>query len=54
MMNPKKRLGAGTGVLISKDLVLTVAHNIYDKTYSSENSGVKFYVGANGATSIFY
>jgi V8-like Glu-specific endopeptidase len=32
-MNGKGRLGAGSGVLISKNLFFTAAHNIYDKKY---------------------
>ena len=38
----------GTSILISPDLVLTCAHNIYDKNTSSFNSEVKFYPGHSG------
>jgi V8-like Glu-specific endopeptidase len=41
-------------VLISKNILLTAAHNIYDKKYNCENSNFKFYVGAFGVTDIFY
>lgn len=30
-LNVKKEQMFGTGVLISKDLILTAAHNLYDK-----------------------
>jgi V8-like Glu-specific endopeptidase len=43
-----KQVNVGSGVLISKNLVLTSAHNIYDTIYSSENYDFKFYLGANG------
>lgn len=36
----------GTGFLISSDLVLTVAHNIYGNGYL--NTDIRFYPGANG------
>jgi hypothetical protein len=32
-LNGMKQLTMGSGVLISPDLVLTVAHNLYDKKY---------------------
>ena len=35
-------------MLLSKDTVLTAAHNIFDKKYMSENSDFKLYIGANG------
>jgi V8-like Glu-specific endopeptidase len=42
--------GCGSGVIVSKNLVLTAAHNIYDKDYDCENTDFKFYLGANGPT----
>jgi hypothetical protein len=33
-LNKKMQICAGTGTLISRDLVLTVAHNIFDKAGS--------------------
>jgi V8-like Glu-specific endopeptidase len=48
--NKKKQPGCGSGVLISNNLVLTAAHNIYDKAYECENTGFRFYVGAHGPT----
>jgi hypothetical protein len=41
-------------VLISKNLILTAAHNIYNKEYKCENSDFKFYIGAHGITDVFY
>ena len=50
------KYGFGSGVLISKDVVLTVAHNVYDKDQSAEPdmSGYEVYVGVNGITDTFY
>jgi V8-like Glu-specific endopeptidase len=53
-LTKKKRFAVGSGILISKNIVLTAAHNIYDKDYNCENSDFRFYVGANGETNIFY
>ena len=41
-------LGKGTGILISANLVLTCAHNIYDKINSQLFRDHKFYPGLNG------
>jgi V8-like Glu-specific endopeptidase len=30
-LTPNKRVAAGSGVLISRNLILTAAHNLYDK-----------------------
>lgn len=49
-----KRIKAGSGVLISKDLVLTAAHNIFDPICYSENSSFKIYIGANGVGEIYH
>lgn len=38
----------GTGVLISKDLVLTVAHNLYDRTLKYRFTHLKYFLGATG------
>lgn len=43
-LTPGKICGVGSGVAISRDLVLTVAHNIYDKDYKAENGSLKFYL----------
>ena len=47
-MNKYRQIKAGSGVLISRDTVLTAAHNIFDPICNAENSGFKFYLGANG------
>jgi V8-like Glu-specific endopeptidase len=41
----------GTGFLISRNLVLTAAHNIFHKNYIPPeiSTNMKFYPGANGA-----
>lgn len=45
---------AGTGVLISKDIVLTSAHNIFDKKENARFMDFKFYLPTNGVADIFY
>jgi V8-like Glu-specific endopeptidase len=40
------KVGIGTGILISPDLVLTVAHNIYDG--KKESSKIRFCRGHSG------
>lgn len=47
-MNKYKQSLAGSGVLLTKNMVLTAAHNIYDKSYNQENTDFRFYVGVNG------
>ena len=42
------RKGFGTGILISSNLVLTCAHNVYDKKYSKTNYEIEFYHGLCG------
>jgi V8-like Glu-specific endopeptidase len=44
----------GSGVLISRDLILTAAHNFYDKDLRKENGGFKFYLGACGTAEKYY
>ena len=50
------KLVYGSGVLISKDIVLTVAHNIFDKKHKDEADPLDYeiYVGVNGITDTFY
>jgi V8-like Glu-specific endopeptidase len=40
----------GTGFLVSKNLILTAAHNIYHKNYSPprKSTHMKFFLAANG------
>ncbi len=42
----------GTGILISPNLVLTAAHNIYDWNNNEEYSNIRFLPAANGKYSI--
>ncbi len=46
--NKMKKSGKGTGVAISPNLILTVAHNIYDRYYRCRFEDLKFYLGADG------
>lgn len=40
--------GVGSGILISQDTVLTVAHNIYNRYIKQKNKQFRFYLGAHG------
>ena len=53
-LNLHKQLQAGSGVLISRDIVLTAAHNPYAKNLKYENKGYKFYLGADGVAEEYY
>lgn len=46
----------GTAILISRNLILTAAHNIYsrDGSRSAEHTDFKFYLGASGEVSRYY
>jgi V8-like Glu-specific endopeptidase len=47
-------MAVGSGVLISRDLILTAAHNLYDKDLRKENEEFKFYLGACGTAEKYY
>lgn len=47
-LTSNKKTCVGTGVLISKDLLLTAAHNIYNNILQTENTEFRFYLGSNG------
>jgi V8-like Glu-specific endopeptidase len=49
-----RRPCVGSGVLISPNLVLTAAHNVYDKEYKCEHDCFKVYQGADGVTEKYY
>ena len=44
----------GTAVLIAPNLILTVAHNFYDKLNDVQNVDGKFYLGVNGKMGKYY
>jgi hypothetical protein len=48
--------GKGTAVLISKNLILTVAHNIFTKNIGNgiKHTDFKFYLAPNGVVDKFY
>jgi V8-like Glu-specific endopeptidase len=52
--NMNKQLGTGSGVLISENLVLTTAHNIYDRDKGSKYTEFRFYPGAHGDTDYYF
>ena len=41
-------MAIGTGFLISNNLVLTCAHNIYDRKNQSYHDKIKFFTNSNG------
>ena len=47
-------IGKGTGVLISPNLVLTVAHNLYHRQTKEEFYGFKFYPKQSGQLEQYY
>jgi V8-like Glu-specific endopeptidase len=47
-MNKVKKMCKGTAVAISKNLIFTVAHNVYDRNYGCQFENWKFYLGADG------
>jgi hypothetical protein len=53
-LTPERRMAVGSGVLISRDLVLTAAHNLYDKDVGKKNEVFKFYIGASGTAEKYY
>ena len=52
--NKKYWSGVGSCVLISKNLVLTSAHNIYNRQQKAVNNGFKVFFGANGVAEKYY
>jgi V8-like Glu-specific endopeptidase len=40
-------IGYASGVLLSKNIILTGAHNLYNQTYG-DNSGLKVYLSVDG------
>jgi V8-like Glu-specific endopeptidase len=46
--------GKGTAVLISPNLILTCAHNIYDKEKRIEYKDFKFYLAVHGECDLYY
>jgi V8-like Glu-specific endopeptidase len=50
----KGQFGTGTAVLISKNLILTAAHNVYDRKYQIFHTKFKFYLAACGVVEDYY
>lgn len=47
-------LGVGTGILISRNLVLTVAHNVFDHSFKNNYRKHRFYRGICGKVDTYY
>lgn len=47
-------MGVGSATIISKNAILTAAHNIYDRMKSRENTNYKFYLAPHERTTTFY
>lgn len=47
-LDAKKKMNTGSGVLISRNVVLTTAQNIFNKELNAENTDFKIYIGADG------
>lgn len=47
-LNKQNKLEMGSGVIISRDVVLTSAHHIFERLTNSENREFKFYLGEDG------
>ena len=50
----KKSSGRGTGILISPNLVLTVAHSLCNSAIGEEYTDFKFYPRQNGTLTKYY
>ena len=53
-LNANKASHAGSGVLVSKDIILTAAHNIFDKKKMTEHTDFKVYIGACGTAEEYH
>ena len=54
MSRREGNMGNGTGTLISSNIVLTTAHNLYNRNTGEFYYDFKFYPGANGVLEEYY
>lgn len=47
-------MGSGTGFLISSDIILTAAHNLYSQKTRYEHTDFKLYLGADGVAEHYH
>lgn len=53
-LDANKKFNSGSGVLISRDTVLTAAQNIFNRELKAENTDFKIYVGASGVAEEYH
>jgi V8-like Glu-specific endopeptidase len=49
-----KKMAKGSAAIISPNLILTAAHNVFNKSYQKEYDDFKFYLGAEGVSEKYY
>jgi V8-like Glu-specific endopeptidase len=53
-INQVKKMAKGSAAIISPNLILTAAHNIFNKSYQKEYDDFKFYLGVDGVAEKYY
>lgn len=53
-LDKDQQIQYGTGFMIASDIVITAAHNLYDKDYDFQYTDFKFYLGISGPAENYY
>lgn len=53
-LDANKNINTGSGVLISKNAILTAAQNIYNKELNAENTNFRIYIDVNGVVEEYH